>query len=180
MDQIHFFCKAGERQRIFRRGVPAANDRYRFTTVGHTVTGRAVVYASACPFSLTRYPKRSWRRTGRNYNRSRHDDSFAGLQPLDRLLQFHRFHLCQNCLSTKAFRTALHLLSECKAINPCIKAGIVVDLLRQSHLPAGGELLQHHNVQSGSRRIECRCVASRPAADHSHVIDLHAHPPSDS
>ena len=45
-------------------------------------------------------------------------------------------------------------------------------------LTPGGQLFQHHHGQIGPGRVQGRCVAPGPAADHKHIIHLrHTVPP---
>ena len=72
----------------------------------------------------------------------------------------------------EALGALLHLLTQCKAVDAAFKAGIVVDLLRQRHLSAGGELFQHQRGKSGTGGVQGGGVSGGAAADDDHIIDL--------
>ena len=76
----------------------------------------------------------------------------------------------------KALGALLHLFAQRKAVDAAFKAGIVVDLLRQRHLPAGGELFQYHYRKPASGGVQSGGVSGGAAADDDHVINLlHSH-----
>ena len=72
--------------------------------------------------------------------------------------------------------TLLHFFAQRKAVDAVLKAGIVVDLLRQRHLPACGELFQHQRGKFGTGGVQGGGVSGGTAADDDHIIDLlHSH-----
>ena len=103
-------------------------------------------------------------------------DALAGLQRLDFSRQVGFVHLCQLGHRAEALGALLHFFAQRKAVDAAFKAGVVVDLFRQRHLPAGGELLQHQHRKSASGGVQGGGVSGGAAADDDHIIDLlHSH-----
>ena len=76
----------------------------------------------------------------------------------------------------KALGALLHFFAQRKAVDAALEAGIVVDLLRQGHLPAGRELFQHQHRKPASGGVQGGGISGGAAADDDHVIDLlHSH-----
>ena len=62
--------------------------------------------------------------------------------------EIHALHLGICAFGAETLRLPLHLLRQGEAVDSILKTGIVVDLLRQGHLPAGRELLQHQMLST--------------------------------
>ena len=116
------------------------------------------------------------RRAGGDDHRAALKDALAGVQRLDPPGKANLVHLCQLRHRAEALGALLHFFAQRKAVDAVLKAGIVVDLLRQRHLPAGGELFQYHYRKPASGGVQGGGVSGGAAADDDHIIDLlHSH-----
>ena len=116
------------------------------------------------------------RRAGGDDHRAALKDALAGVQRLDPPGKACLVDLRQLCDRAEALGALLHFFAQRKAVDAVLKAGIVVDLLRQRHLPAGGELFQYHYRKPASGGVQGGGVSGGAAADDDHIIDLlHSH-----
>ena len=103
------------------------------------------------------------------------DDGFrlqsaAGGGYLQRLSgKIHASYLVINGSCAKTLGALLHFHTQSKSVDAFVKAGVVIDDIRQSHLTAGGELFYHYGVQTGAGSIQRGGVASRAAADDQYI-----------
>ena len=111
-------------------------------------------------------------RAGGDDHRAALKDALAGLQRLDSPGKAGLVHLRQLRHRTEAFRALLHFFAQRKAVDAALEAGIVVDLLRQRHLPAGGELFQHQRGKPGTGGVQGGGVSGGAAADDDHIVDF--------
>ena len=115
-------------------------------------------------------------RAGGDDHRAALKNALAGVQRLDFAGKAGLVDLRQLRHRTEALGALLHFFAQRKAIDAALEAGIVVDLLRQRHLPAGGEFLQHQRGKSGTGGVQGGGVSGGAAADNDHVINLlHSH-----
>ena len=112
------------------------------------------------------------RGTGGDDHRAALKDALAGLQRFDLPGKACLVHLRQLRHRAEALGALLHLFAQRKAVDAAFKAGVVVDLLRQRHLPACGELFQHQRGKSGTGGVQGGGVSGGTAADDDHIIDL--------
>ena len=112
------------------------------------------------------------RRAGGDDHRAALKDALAGVQRLDPPGKACLVDLRQLRDRAKALCALLHLFAQCKAVDAVLKAGIVVDLLRQRHLPAGGELFQYHYRKPASGGVQGGGASGGAAADDDHIINL--------
>ena len=99
-------------------------------------------------------------------------DTLAGVQRLDFPGKAGLIHLRQLRHRAEALGALLHLFAQCKAVDAAFKAGVVLDLLRQRHLPAGGELFQHYYRKPASGGVQGGGVSGGAAADDDHIVDF--------
>ena len=112
------------------------------------------------------------RRAGGDDHRAALKDALAGVQGLDLPGKTYFVHLRQLRHRTEALGALLHFFAQRKAVDAVLKAGVVVDLFRQRHLPAGGELFQHQRGKPASGGVQGGGVTGGTAADDDHIIDL--------
>ena len=154
VDEVDLFCDTGQGQGIRCGGIAAAHHRHGLAPIGRAVAGGAVVNALADECLLAGNAQGTGRRAGGDDHRAALKDALAGLQRLDLPGKTGLVDLCQLRHRTEAFRALLHFFAQRKAVDAAFKAGVVVDLLRQRHLPAGGELLQHQCGKSGTGGVQ--------------------------
>jgi len=111
-------------------------------------------------------------RAGGDDHRAALKDALAGVQGLDPPGKACLVDLCQLRHRTEALGALLHFFAQRKAIDAVLEAGVVVDLLRQPHLPAGGEPFQHQRGKPGTGGVQGSGVSGGTAADDDHIIDL--------
>ena len=111
-------------------------------------------------------------RASGNHQRFAVIHALRGLGSLHFRLQRQLCHFRISGLGAIFFCLLAHLLSQCVAVNPIDIAGIIVDLRRFHHLPAGCQLFQHHHGHSGSCGIERCGIAAGAAAHDDHIINL--------
>ena len=140
VDEIDLFCDTGQGQGIRRGGVAAAHHRHGLAPIGRAVAGGAVVKALANECFLAGNAQGTGRRAGGDDHRAALKDALAGVQRLNSPGKANLVHLRQLRHRTEALGALLHFFAQCKAVDAALKAGVVVDLLRQRHLSAGGEL----------------------------------------
>ena len=172
MDEDHFFCHAAEKEGICRGGIAAAHHDHRFALVKHPVAGGAVGHAPAQQLRLSGYAQRSGVCAGGQHHGFPAEDPLTGFQELGNRRQIHAEDFCVFAAYPEALRLLLHLLRQREAIDPVLKAGIVVDLLGQCHLPTGGQFFQHDGVQPRPCRVQGGGVAAWAAAHHEHIINM--------
>ena len=172
VDEDHFFRHAAEKEGICRGGIAAAHHDHRFALVKHPVAGGAVGHAPAQQLRLSGNAQRSGVCAGGQHHGFPPEDSLAGLHELGNRRQIHAEDFCVFAACPEALRLLLHLLRQREAIDPVLKAGIVVDLLGQGHLPTGGQFFQHDGVQPRPCRVQGGGVAARAAAHHEHIINM--------
>ena len=112
------------------------------------------------------------RRAGGDDHRAALKNTLAGVQRLDLPGKAGLVHLRQLRHRAEAFRALLHLFTQRKAVDAVLKAGVVVDLLRQRHLSAGRELFQHQYRKPASGGVQGGGVAAWAAAHHEHIINM--------
>ena len=116
------------------------------------------------------------RRAGGDDHRAALKDTLTGVQRLDPPGKANLVHLCQLRHRAEALGALLHFFAQRKAVDAAFKAGVVVDLFRQRHLPAGRELFQHQGGKPGTGGVQGGGVSGGAAADDDHIIDLlHSH-----
>ena len=170
--QDHLFGDSAQQQRVSGGGISPAHHDDGPALVAHPVTGGAVGHATAHQGLLAgkaQLPGAGPRGKDHGPGGKR---PLAGLQHLGLRGEVHALHLCVFCPRAEPLGLPLHLLRQSEAVDPVLIAGIVVDRLRQGHLAAGRQLLQHQGIQSGPGRVESRRVAGRPAAHHDHIEDM--------
>ena len=172
VDEIDLFCNTGQGQGVRRGGIAAAHHRHGLAPIGCAVAGGAVVNALAHQRILAGNAQGTRRCAGGDDHRAALKDALAGLQGLGFSRQVGFVHLCQLRHRAEAFRALLHFFAQRKAVDAAFKAGVVVDLLRQRHLPAGGELFQHQYRKPASGGVQGGGVSGGTAADDDHIIDL--------
>ena len=172
MDEVDFFCDAGQGQGVCRGGIAAAHHRHGLAPIGRAVAGGAVVNAPANECLLAGNAQGAGCRAGGDDHRAALKDALAGVQGLDPPGKACLVDLRQLRHRTEALGALLHFFAQRKAVDAAFKAGIVVDLLRQPHLPAGGELLQHQRGKSGTGGVQGSGVSGGAAADDDHVVNL--------
>ena len=172
VDQNDLFRDPGEEHSVCRRGVSPAHHRHGLALVGHPVAGGAVVDAPAHQLLLARKAQAPGPGAGGDHHGPGLEGALTGLHRLHRSGQICLVDLCQLRPGAEPLRALLHLLAQGEAVDPLFKAGIVVDLHGQGHLPAGGELLQHHHVQVRPGCVEGRGVTAGAAADDDHIVDV--------
>jgi len=176
VDEVDLFCNTGQGQGVRRGGVAAAHHRHGPAPIGRAVAGGAVVKALTNERFLAGNAQGAGCRTGGDDHCAALKDALAGVQRLDFAGKAGLVHLRQLRHRTEALGALLHLFAQRKAVDAALEAGIVVDLLRQRHLPAGGELFQHQRGKSGTGGVQGGGVSGGAAADDDHVIDLlHSH-----
>ena len=170
MNEDDLLRDTAEKEGVGDGGVATAYDDHGFPSVEHPVTGRTVRDATSDQGLLFGDSKRPGCRTGRDHDRLSEIGTGAGFHSLRCFaqLQLRDFRVLRD--GTKFLRLLLHFLAQGKAVDAILKARIIIDLLGQRHLPAGGQLLQHHRVETGSRGIECGCIATRTAAHDDHIV----------
>ena len=172
VDEVDLLGNTGQGQGIRRGGVAAAHHRHGLAPIGRAVAGGAVVNAFADKRFLAGNAQGTGRRAGGDDHRAALKDALAGVQRLDPPGKANLVHLCQLRHRAEALGALLHFFAQRKAVDAAFKAGIVVDLLRQRHLPAGGELFQHQRGKSGTGGVQGGGVSGGAAADDDHIIDL--------
>ena len=176
MDEVDLLGNTGKGECVRRGGVAAAHHRHGPATIGRAVTGGAVVKALSNERFLAGNAQGTGRRAGGDDYRAALKDALAGVQRLDLAGKAYFVHLRQLRHRAEAFRALLHFFAQRKAVDAVLKAGIVVDLLRQRHLPACGELFQHQRGKFGTGGVQGGGVSGGTAADDDHIIDLlHSH-----
>ena len=176
VDEVDLFCDAGQGKCVRRGGVAAAHHRHGLAPIGRAVAGGAIVNTLSNERVLAGNTQGAGRRAGGDDHRAPLKDTLAGVQRFDFSRQAGLVHLCQLRHRTEALGALLHFFAQCKAVDAVLKAGIVVDLLRQRHLPACGELFQHQRGKSGTGGVQGGGVSGGTAADDDHIIDLlHSH-----
>ena len=176
MNEVDLFCNTGQGQGVRRGRVAAAHHRHGLAPIGRAVAGGAVVNALADECLLAGNAQGAGCRTGGDDHRAALKDALAGVQRLDLAGKAYFVHLRQLRHRAEAFRALLHFFAQRKAVDAVLKAGIVVDLLRQRHLPAGGELFQYQHRKPASGGVQSGGVSGGTAADDDHIIDLlHSH-----
>ena len=145
VDEVDLLGNAGQGQGVRRGGVAAAHHRHGLAPIGRAVAGGAIVNALSRERILAGNAQGAGRRAGGDDHRAALKDALAGVQRLDPPGKANLVHLCQLRHRAEALGALLHLFAQRKAVDAALKAGIVVDLLRQRHLPAGGELFQHQH-----------------------------------
>ena len=172
VNQNHGLGDAAQDQGVGGGGVAAPHHDHRLAFVPHAVAGGAVGYAPAGEGGLIGKAQRSGIGPRGQHHSFGEKCPLAGLQNLGGRGEVHALHLGVLCLCAEALRLPLHLLAQGEAVDPLLKAGVVVDLLGQGHLPAGGELLQHQGVQPGPGGVEGRSIAAGPSAHHDHLKNM--------
>jgi hypothetical protein len=176
VDEVDLFCNTGQGQGVRCGGVAAAYHRHGLAPIGRAVAGGAVVNALSNKRFLAGNAQGTGRRAGGDDHRAPLKDALAGLQRLDLPGKAGLVHLRQLRHRAEALGTLLHFFAQCKAVDAALEAGVVVDLLRQRHLPAGGELFQHQRGKPGTGGVQGSGISGGAAADDDHVIDLlHSH-----
>ena len=158
--QDHPFGDTAQKQGVAGGGIPAAHHGDRFALVAHPVAGGTVGHTPAHQGLLACKAQLPGIGSGGKDYRPGIKGPLAGLQRLGGSGQLHALHLCVRCLRTEPLCLPLHLLRQGEAVDPVLIAGIVVDLLRQGHLPACREFLQHQCIQPGPGCIERRLPPS--------------------
>ena len=176
VNEVDLFGNTGQGQGVRRGRVAAAHHRHGLAPIGRAVAGGAVVNALANERFLAGNAQGTRRRAGGDDHRAALKDALAGLQRLDPPGKAGLIHLRQLRHRAEALGALLHFFAQRKAVDAAFKAGIVVDLLRQRHLPAGGELFQHQRGKPGTGGVQGGGVSGGAAADDDHIIDpLHSH-----
>ena len=176
VNEVDLLGYAGQSKCVRCGGVAAAHHRHGLAPIGCAVAGGAVVNAFADKRILAGNAQGAGRRAGGDDHRAALKDALAGVQRLDFPGKANLVHLCQLRHRAEALGALLHFFAQRKAIDAALEAGVVVDLLRQCHLSAGGELFQHQRGKSGTGGVQGGGVSSGAAADDDHVIDLlHSH-----
>ena len=172
VNEVDLLDYAGQGQGIRRGGIAAAHHRHGLAPIGRAVAGGAVVNALANERVLAGNAQGTGRRAGGDDHRAALKDALAGVQRLDSPGKANLVHLCQLRHRAEALGALLHFFAQRKAVDAAFKAGIVVDLLRQRHLPAGGELFQHQRGKSGTGGVQGGGVSGGAAADDDHIVDF--------
>ena len=172
VNQNHLFGNAAEEHGVCGGGVAASHDYHRLALVAHPVAGSAVGHTPAGEGSLVREAQRSGIGAGGQHHGSAVEGALTGLQNLGRGGEIHALHLGIRAFGAETLRLPLHLLRQGEAVDSILKTGIVVDLLRQGHLPAGRELLQHQSVQPRPGCVEGRSVAAGAAAHYDQIVNM--------
>ena len=176
VDEVDLFCDAGQGQGIRCGGVAAAHHCHGLAPIGRAVAGGAIVNTLSCERFFAGNAQGTGRRAGGDDHRAPLKNTLAGLQRLDFPGKANLIHLRQLRHRAEALGALLHFFAQRKAVDAAFKAGIVVDLLRQGHLPACGELLQHQRGKPGTGGVQGGGVSGGAAADDDHIIDLlHSH-----
>ena len=154
----------------------AAHHRHGLAPIGRAVAGGAVVNALSNKRFLAGNAQRARRRAGGDDHRAALKNALAGLQRFDFAGKSYPVDLRQLRHRAEALGALLHLFAQRKAVDAVLKARIVIDLFRQRHLPAGGELFQHQYRKPASSGVQGGGVSGGAAADDDHVMDLlHSH-----
>jgi len=172
VDEVDLFCDAGQSQSIRRGGVAAAHHCHGPAPIGRAVAGGAVVNALSNKRFFAGNAQGAGRRAGGDDHRAPLKDALAGVQRLDPLGKANLIHLRQLRHRAEALGALLHFFAQRKAVDAALKAGVVVDLLRQRHLPAGGELFQHQRGKPGTGGVQGGSVSGGAAADDDHIVDF--------
>ena len=172
VDEVDLFCDAGQGKRIRRGGVAAAHHRHGLAPIGRAVAGGAIVNTLSCERFFAGNAQGTGRRAGGDDHRAALKDALAGVQRLDFPGKANLVHLCQLRHRAEALGALLHFFAQRKAVDAAFKAGVVVDLFRQRHLPAGGELLQHQHRKPASGGVQGGGVSGGAAADDDHIVDF--------
>ena len=170
VDEVDLLGNTGQGQGIRRGGIAAAHHRHGLAPIGRAVAGGAVVNAFADERILAGNAQWAGRCAGGDDHRAALKDALAGVQRLDPPEKANLVHLCQLRHRAEALGALLHFFAQRKAVDAAFKAGVVLDLLRQRHLPAGGELFQHQRGKPGTGGVQGSSVSGGAAADDDHVI----------
>ena len=172
VDEVDFFCDTGQGQGVCRGGIAAAHHRHGLAPIKGAVAGGAVVDALAHQRLLVGNAEVAGRGTGGDDHRAALKNTLAGLQRFDLPGKACLVHLRQLRHRAEALGALLHFFAQRKAVDAVLKARIVVDLLRQRHLPAGGELFKRQCGKPASGGVQGGGVTGGAAADDDHIIDL--------
>ena len=172
VNEVDLLDYAGQGQGIRRGGIAAAHHRHGLAAIESAVAGGAVVNTLSRERFLAGNAQGAGRRADGDDHRAALKDALAGVQRLDFPGKAGLIHLRQLRHRAEALGALLHFFAQRKAVDAAFKAGIVVDLLRQRHLPAGGELFQHQRGKSGTGGVQGGGVSGGAAADDDHIIDL--------
>jgi len=172
VDEDHLLRHTAEKEGVRCSGIAAAHHDHCFALIKHPVAGGAVGHAPAHQLRLSSYAQRSGVRAGGQHHGFPPEDPLAGFQELGNRRQIHAEDFRVFAACPKTLRLLLHLLRQREAVDPVLKAGVVVDLLGQGHLPAGRQLFQHDGVQPRPCCVQGRGVAARAAAHHEHIINM--------
>ena len=72
----------------------------------------------------------------------------------------------------KALGTRLHIHTQCDAVHPFGKAGVVVDTVGQGHLPADRHFFDHQRLHPCPCGVQGRGITGRAAANDDHIVYL--------
>ena len=172
VDEIGLFGNTGQGKYVCHGGITAAHHRHGLAPIGRAVAGGAIVNTLSCERFFAGNAQGTGRRAGGDDHRAALKDALAGVQRLDSPGKAGLVDLRQLRHRAEALGALLHFFAQRKAVDAVLKAGIVVDLLRQRHLPAGGELFQHQRGKSGTGGVQGCGVSGGAAAHHEHIINM--------
>ena len=172
VDQMDLLGHAAQQQGVGGSGIAAAHHGHGLAPVEHAVTGRAVVDAPAQPGLLVRHAQGAGVGSGGQEDRPAPEVAVGGMGYLNLAGQVQGQDLAELGLRAEALGLGLHLLAQGEAVDALVEAGVVVHLLGQRNLAAGGELLQHHGGETRPGAVEGGGVSGGAAADNQYIIEL--------
>ena len=168
----HLLANAREQDGVCRCGVSAADDHHRLAPVKHAVAGSAVTDAAADQLLFSRNAQRPGRRTGGKDHRASIQRAAGGFNLFHRAVQPDGTHLRHLCLRTEPLCAAQHFFTQGKTVDSVLKSRIVINLIGQRHLPAGGEPFQNQCIQPRPGTVQRSGVPAWAAADNNHIVNM--------
>ena len=167
MNQIHLTAQSRKIDGILQRYITTANNSHRFSSEKSTVTGSTIGDAHTGELLLPRNLQMCVHGSRSQYHSTRFILPLSGTHYFrissvkDFLcLIFHKLYIQLVCVSPK-----LH--SHIKTIDSR-QSEIIVHFIGIQNLSAAhGRLLQHHKLQSGTLRIDCRRQTCRTGTDNN-------------
>ena len=170
----HMAAQSRQQQGFADGGIAAADHGDVLPAEKRPVAGGAV--AHAVQLVLLRQPEPPRARSRGEHNGPGKDRPAVRLQLLYAAGELRAADVGQQKNGSRALRTCLHAVCQRGSVCAVRKAGVILNVLRLRHLPAGAEPLENEHVQPGAGGIESRRAARRSGPDHGHVIASHASP----